>query len=77
MKEQFKLPSEQKDQVLGLTNQMDRLDVTVVGFFKEKSDLFDEYIVAANELRGSFRFLHTFEEKGRRDSTTLISTCKL
>jgi protein disulfide-isomerase A4 len=62
MKEQFKLPSEQKDHMLGLSNNMDRLDVTVVGFFKEKSDLYDEYMVAANEMRGKFRFMHTFEE---------------
>ncbi len=62
MREQFKLPSEQKDHMLGLSNNMDRLDVTVVGFFKGKSDLYDEYIVAANEMRGTFRFMHTFDE---------------
>ncbi len=32
-----------------------RLDATVVGFFKGKSDLYDEYIVAANEMRGTFK----------------------
>ncbi|XP_023336039.1 probable protein disulfide-isomerase A4 [Eurytemora carolleeae] len=36
-----------------------QLEATVVGFFKGKSDLFDEYLVAANEMRGLFRFLHT------------------
>ena len=62
MREQFESPSEQKDHMLGLTNNMDRLDITVVGFFKGKSDLYDEYIVAANEMRGKFKFMHTFEE---------------
>jgi protein disulfide-isomerase A4 len=62
MKMQNKPPSEEKSHMLGLTNNMDRLDATVVGFFKEKSDLYDEYIVAANEMRGTFRFLHTFSE---------------
>ena len=40
MREQFKPPSEQKDHMLGLTNNMDRLDITVVGFFKGKTDLY-------------------------------------
>ena len=40
---------------------MDRTEVTVVGFFNGKSDLYDEYIVAANEMRNTFKFLHTFD----------------
>merc|ERR550519_1772452 len=59
MKEQFKPPSEEKNHMLGITNNMNRLDATVVGFFKGKSDLYDEYIVAANEMRGTFKFMHT------------------
>ena len=62
MKVQNKLPSEEKTHMLGITNNLNRLDATVVGFFKGKSDLYDEYIVAANEMRGSYRFLHTFDE---------------
>lgn len=63
MKEQSKPPSEEKNHMLGLTNNMDRLEVTVVGYFKGKSDLYDEYIVAANEMRGTFKFMHTFDEE--------------
>jgi len=59
MKEQNKPPSEEKNHMLGITNNMNRLDATVVGFFKGKSDLYDEYIVAANEMRGTFKFMHT------------------
>ncbi|TRY73095.1 hypothetical protein TCAL_00905 [Tigriopus californicus] len=62
MKEQSKPPSEEKNNLLGITNNMDRLEISVVGFFKGKSDLFDEYIVAANEMRGTFKFMHTFDE---------------
>ena len=62
MKVQNKLPSDEKSHMLGITNNLNRLDATVVGFFKGKSDLYDEYIVAANEMRGSYRFLHTFDE---------------
>ena len=40
---------------------MDRTEVTVVGYFNGKSDLFDEYVVAANEMRGTFKFMHTFD----------------
>jgi len=63
MKDQSKLPSAEKSHMLGVTNNMDRLETTVVGFFKGKSDLYDEFIVAANEMRGSYRFLHTFDEE--------------
>ena len=63
MKEQSKPPSDEKNHMLGITNNMDRLEVTVVGYFKGKSDLYDEYIVAANEMRGTFKFMHTFDEE--------------
>ncbi|QQP38011.1 Protein disulfide-isomerase [Caligus rogercresseyi] len=67
MKQQFKSPSEEKLTRLGLVNNMDRLEATIVGFFKgsaaQHSDFFDEYIVAANEMRGTFQFLHTFSEE--------------
>jgi len=59
MKEQFKPPSEEKNHMLGITNNMDRLEATVVGFFNGKSDMYDEYIVASNEMRGTFKFMHT------------------
>jgi len=61
MKEQVKLPSEEKTHMLGITNNLDRLETTVVGFFNGKSDLYDEFVVAANEMRGTYRFMHTFD----------------
>merc|ERR1711899_309575 len=44
-----------------ITNNMDRTEVTVVGYFNGKSDLYDEYVVAANEMRGTFKFMHSFD----------------
>jgi hypothetical protein len=32
-----------------------------MGFFHKKSDLYNEYIVAANEMRGAFKFMHSFD----------------
>ena len=61
MKDQARPPSEEKTHMLGISNNMDRTEVTVVGFFNGKSDLFDEYIVAANEMRNTFKFMHTFD----------------
>ena len=61
MKEQVKHPSDEKTSVQGINNNIDRLETTVVGFFNGRSDLYDEYVVAANEMRGSYRFLHTFD----------------
>jgi len=61
MKQQASAPSEEKNSKLGITNNMDRLDITVVGFFNGKTDLYDEFMVAANEMRGTFRFLHTID----------------
>ena len=55
MKQQASAPSEEKNSKLGITNNMDRLDITVVGFFNGKTDLYDEFMVAANEMRGTFR----------------------
>lgn len=62
MQGQSSPPTEEKNHMLGVTNNMDRTEVTVVGFFKGKSDLYDEFVVAANEMRGTFKFMHTFEE---------------
>jgi len=61
MKEQSKSPSIEKTTVQGIQNNMDRLEITVVGFFAGKSDLYDEYVVAANEMRGTFKFIHSFD----------------
>jgi len=61
MKDQARSPSQEKSSKLGITNNLDRLDITIVGFFNGKSDLYDEYIIAANEMRGTFRFIHTID----------------
>jgi len=61
MKGQSKPPSEEKNHMLGITNNMDRTEVTVVGYFNGKSDLYDEFVVAANEMRGTFKFMHSFD----------------
>ena len=63
MKAQAKPPSEEKNHMLGITNNLDRTEITVVGFFLGKSDLYDEYLVAANEMRGTFKFMHTFSQE--------------
>jgi len=61
MKDQARPPSDEKTHLLGISNNMDRTEVTVVGFFNGKSDLYDEYVVAANEMRNTFKFMHTFD----------------
>ena len=63
MKAQAKPPSEEKNHSLGITNNFDRTEITVVGFFLSKSDLYDEYLVAANEMRGTFKFFHSFRQE--------------
>ena len=63
MKAQAKPPSEEKSHHLGISNNLDRTEITVVGFFLGKSDLYDEFLVAANEMRGTFKFLHTFNQE--------------
>jgi len=63
MKLQHQSPSQEKTTFQGIMNNMDRLEATVVGFFKGHSDLYDEFIVAANEMRGNHKFLHTMDEK--------------
>ena len=49
-KAQARTPSEEKNHMLGITNNLDRTEITVVGFFLGKSDLYDEYLVTANEM---------------------------
>ena len=44
-----------------MSSNMERTEVTIMGFFNKKSDLYNEFIVAANEMRGAFRFMHTFD----------------
>lgn len=52
MKEMAKSPSRLVGSVNELKNGLDRLDTSIVGFFTPKSNLYEEYINAAQELRG-------------------------
>ena len=38
-----------------LTNRLERLEVTVLGLFNGQSDLYEEFIIAANDMRGTYR----------------------
>ncbi|CAL4173797.1 unnamed protein product [Meganyctiphanes norvegica] len=62
MKEQAKLPSREVTSPLEATNSLARKDATVAAYFTEKGDMYEEFIGAANELRGRLVFLHTFDE---------------
>lgn len=52
MKEQAKLPSREVQTSHEALNNFARTDANVIGYFAERNDMFDEYIGAANELRG-------------------------
>jgi len=56
MREQLKFPSKEVFNELELKNNLDRLEATIVGFFSNKSDFFNEFTVASNEIRG-YNFL--------------------
>ena len=57
MRQQNQPPSKEVATPSALANSLDRLEATVLGLFNEKSDLFEEFMVAANEMRGSYRWL--------------------
>jgi protein disulfide-isomerase A4 len=64
MRLQTKSPSEEKVHRMGIKNNMNHNEVVIVGFFAgKKSAMYNEYIVAANEMRGKFTFMHTFNEE--------------
>ena len=52
MKEQAKLPSRELNTPLETTNNFARTDANVIGYFSEKNNMYEEFIAAANELRG-------------------------
>lgn len=54
MREQAKLPSRQIATPIEATNNLARTDANVIGYFSEKNDMYEEYIGAANELRGEW-----------------------
>ena len=53
MKELARPASKQHDTVGELKAAMDRFDTTVVGFFSNKTDLYHEYMAAAEDLRST------------------------
>ena len=52
MKEQAKSPSWEIQSAIEAKNNIARTEATAFGFFTEKNDMYEEYIGAANELRG-------------------------
>ncbi|XP_042239990.1 protein disulfide-isomerase A4-like [Homarus americanus] len=62
MKEQARLPSREVQTALEAQNNFARTDANVIAYFSEKNDMFEEFIGAANELRGKLSFFHTFDD---------------
>ena len=67
IKQQARPPSELKTHRYGITNSFDGREITVAGFFAGRSDLFQEFLAAANTMRGTFRFLHTFSQQAAEE----------
>ncbi len=75
MREQHRSPSEEKSNVFAIKNHMDRNEATVIGFFESKSsDLFEEFMAAANEMRGTLRFMHTFDKSAAKEFGVEVDT---
>ena len=51
--QQAKLPSREVTSPKEAINNLARLEATVAAYFTEKNDMYEEYIGAANELRGA------------------------
>jgi protein disulfide-isomerase A4 len=56
MKQLAKPPSRTVESVAELKNGMSRNETTIVGFFSSKTDLYEEYMLVAHELRSNFSF---------------------
>ena len=63
MKELARSPSKLVSTIGELKNAMDRTETTVVAFFASKTDLYDEYMAAAQELRGKIYTLFRYRKK--------------
>lgn len=64
MRLQQKLPSEEVRSLANAKNAVKRTQPTVFACFSSKeTDLYTEYIAAANELRGELPLVHTFDTK--------------
>jgi hypothetical protein len=62
MRVQQQPPSLEVSTASALSNSLDRLEATVLGLFNGKSDLYEEFMVAANEMRGSYRYHNVVQE---------------
>ena len=58
MKQLAKPPSRAVESVAELKNGMSRNETTIVGFFSSKTDLYEEYMLVAHELRSNFLFFN-------------------
>lgn len=64
MKELSKPPSKLVNSLAELKNGLDRKETTIIGFFSSnKSELFKEYLEAAQHFRGILTCLHTFDDQ--------------
>lgn len=63
MKDLARPPSKIINTVGEFKNGLDRSDTTVLGFFTNKSSLYEEYMEVAQHLRGILTFMHTFSDE--------------
>ncbi|KAL7645305.1 UNVERIFIED_CONTAM: hypothetical protein RMT77_003691 [Armadillidium vulgare] len=63
MEEQSKLPSIKTTSLLQAKNQIPRTDPCVFSFFENENKFFEDYISAANHMRGENVYLHTFDKE--------------
>ena len=64
MKELSRPASKRVDTIGELKSKLDRKDTNILGFFtSESSDLYKEFMAAAEQLRGIFTVMHTFNQQ--------------
>jgi len=66
LKEQSKPPSDLISTFKDI--QCSKFDPTVIGVFAGLTDMYEEFIVAANKMRGTFKFMHTNDVEIARNS---------
>ena len=79
MKELSRPPSKRVDTVGELKSKLDRTETNIIGFFpSESSELYKEFMAAAEQLRGIFTVMHTFNKevtshfKANRNTVSII-----
>lgn len=64
MKELSRPASKRVDTIGELKSKLDRKDTNILGFFtSESSDLYKEFMAAAEQLRGISTVMHTFNQQ--------------